>query len=309
MKHKHKHKRAIQVQKGVALIQVLLISTIISILGISFSYTARYQIQTSNAFEQRVRGSLLLKSAQNRMIYTLLTQDKFNLLGDIFTNGNPWNFYGKPFVLEHDETNKDKFIIKALIQDNNGLLSQQYASSDLWLILLMKVGFTRSEAKQKQGELIDWQDENRDSWITGNIEPEVLENGKKYRNNFIQLPQELDWIISGEPEKLNLLKQVSTHRSVDGLNLMNAPKLLLNVFLDEDVASQVIELRENNELTARKMMGMLGEQYDDETFTFSRSDKLLITIQVTNNEVQLQETIEIALNPYGRVVLQIIDRY
>ena len=60
-------------QTGVALIQVLLVCSIISILAIHLSYTAREQVATAAAFEQRIKATQALKTAQSKIIYTLLT--------------------------------------------------------------------------------------------------------------------------------------------------------------------------------------------------------------------------------------------
>ena len=292
-------------QRGVALIQVLLISTIISILAIHFSFTAREQIAIATAFEQRIKATQALKTAQSEIIYTLLTQNSFVQPSNIFPSSEPWNFYGKSFTL--DKTENSQIIVS--IQDNNGLLSQQYIQSQFWTKVLERMGFDNDKAKRKQGIIKDWQDKDDSSWLIGNVEPKKLTNGQKYRNQAIQLPQEIEWFFEQELKKLNLIKQISTLYAVVGFNPMNAPETLLMPFFEPEVATLIIKQRDNNTLTRKGMINFLGDDYDSITVSLFQGVQFKIIIQANFADVQIQETIEIQLQPSETEPILILARY
>ena len=292
-------------QQGIALIQVLLISTIISLLAIHFSFTAREQIAIAAAFEQRVKATQELKSAQSKIIYTLLTQNNLEQPNNVFPNSELGNFYGKPFILEQTENTK----VLVSIQDNNGLLSQQYITSQLWTRVLERMGLDSNTRKRKQGMIKDWQDKNDESWLVGNTEPKVLENGQKYRNQAIQLPQEIEWFFEQEPQQLNVINQISTPYAMVGFNPMNAPNLLLELYFEPQIASLIINEREEKALTRKQMISLLGDDFDNVIMALAQGVQFKITTQVSFFDVQLQETIEIQLQPSESEPFLILARY
>jgi len=292
-------------QSGIALIQVLLISAIISILAIHFSYTARDQIAIASTLEQRIKATQLLKSAQSKIIYTLLTENNFKQPFDAFPDSEPWNFYSNSFILEQTEDSK----ILVAIQDLNGLLSQQYIGSPFWTKALTNMGFTSNEVKNKQRLIKDWQDKDSNSSFIGDTENSQLENGQDYRNQAIQLPQEIDWFFEQEQQKLNVVKQISTHYSIVGFNPMNAPEILLRLFFQPEIAEVLIRQRENNALTRQQMITILGSDYDDVTMSLFLGVQFKIITQVSFGDVKLQETLEVQLQPYENVPILILARY
>lgn len=291
-------------QSGIALIQVLLISAIITILAIHFSYTARNQVAIASALEQRVKAIQLLKSAQSKIIYTLLTENKVELPSDVFPNSEPWNFYSKPFIL--DQTEKTKILVA--IQDSNGLLSQQYIGSPHWTKVLTNMGFTDNEVKEKQRIIKDWQDKDTNSTLMGDTESSVLANGQRYRNQAIQLPQEISWFFE-QQQKLNVIKQISTHYVIVGFNPMNAPDVLLNLFFQPTIATLIIQQREDKTLTRKQMITLLGDDYDDVIMSLFLGTQFKITTQVSFGDVTLQETLEVKIQPSENFPVLILARY
>lgn len=296
---------SINKQAGVALIQVLLISTIITILAIHFSFTAREQVVIASAIDDRVKASQLLKSTQSKIFYTLLTQTSFKQPSDIFPQSEAWNIYGEPFEIDRTE----KSHITVVIQDHNGLLSQQYISNIHWLKVFKGLGYTDSEIQKKIGIIKDWQDNDNNAWLVGEIEPTHLENGYQYKNQPIQLPQEILWLFEQEPEKMRVIQQISTPYPVVAFNPMNAPELLLKLYFQQDIAKVIVEQRRKNTLTQKAMINFLGKNYNDVITSFVTSNEFKITVQVRYAEVQLQETVDIKIQPSENEPLLIFARY
>lgn len=298
-------KSKIHSQQGVALIQVLLISAIISILAIRFSVTARDQITTATSFEQRVNATQLLKSTQSKIIYTLLTQETLKQDIILFPESEPWNFHGKPVTLIENE----QLTITTVIQSNNGLLSQRFVNSLFWRKALSNMGHSEYEIKQILGELKDWQDTDVDSWVIGNPEPEALKNGQPYRNQQIQLPNEINWFFTEEFEPINTIKQISTPYAVVGLNLQYAPDILIELLLDTELAGDIIKQREQQGVSKAEISTALGDMYDEELVSFTLGNQFKVVTQVTVGEVRLQETMEIQLQPRKNEPVLVFSRY
>ncbi|SEK47058.1 Type II secretory pathway, component PulK [Colwellia chukchiensis] len=295
----------LQRQQGIALLQVLLISAIISILAIRFSITAREQVATSSAFEQRIKAAQLLKSTQNQIFYTLLTQNLTATDKLLFPNSETWNFYGQPFTLVED--NEYRAVLS--IQDNAGLLSQQNSNSPYWRRVLLNLGYNEAEAKEIQGQLEDWQDSDSESWLIGNQEPVALPNGQRYRNQPIQLAQEIAWFFTKQSELAPLIQHISTPFPGAGINLLHAPDLLLSTFFSEDIAAELIQQRREGTLTKRDIINVLGDAYDDELVSFFAGNQFKIILQITLGEVTLQETVEIQIQARKTEPLLIFSRY
>ncbi|WP_286271766.1 type II secretion system protein GspK [Thalassotalea hakodatensis] len=292
-------------QSGIALVQVLLISMIISLLALSFTYTAREQIATATALENRIQASNLIKSTQSKMLYLLLTQQNDEHLEQLYPNSEPWNVYGQPFVLINDES----IVIKVRIQDNAGLLPLQFIKWPFWRVALENLGLQDQQIKEFQGRFGDWQDKDTDAWIVGEQEPTMLENGFEYRNFPIQLSQEIDLFFESHQVALESIKSMSTLYPLAGLKIQNAPNHLLKLLFPLDVAEQIIAERQNRVLTKEEINGILNNQYDETYLSFFPANHLTLSIQASVNDVVLQETIEFKFEPFANEPLMIFARY
>jgi general secretion pathway protein K len=107
--------------KGVALIQVLLLTGIIMILVLQLTKESRTQVQTANQWKDKTDLSLQLNNATEVVLFNLLVNNRQNSSDSEVTR--KWNFHGKPFVL-NDAT-------KVAIEDEAGKLSLMYSADDL----------------------------------------------------------------------------------------------------------------------------------------------------------------------------------
>lgn len=102
-------------QKGIALVQVLIISIILTMLGIYIIQTVRMQVGMVRLMQKSFQVNLIAESVEAELLHTLLTNKRY-LNKD---SENPivlnWNFYGKPFIYNTDT--------QIAIQDMTSLLS------------------------------------------------------------------------------------------------------------------------------------------------------------------------------------------
>ena len=94
-----------------------------------------------------------------------------------------------------------------------------------------------------------------------------------------------------------------------GFNPMNAPKLLIELFFEPSIAALIINNREEKTLTRKQILSILGDDFDDVIMSLFQGIQFKITTQVSYFDVQLQETIEVQLQPSENEPFLILARY
>lgn len=292
-------------QSGVALIQVLLITTVISLLAISYSYTAREQVDVALAMERRANAKQLLSSAQDKLLYLLLTQNNGNQKDVVFPNSEPWNYYGDLFVLEQN----DDYRIAANLQDISGLLPQPFVTWPFWNTLLSQLIQDEQAIDNFVGRFKDWQDKDTDAWILGDVEPRTLDSGFEYRNFPIQLNQEIALFLPENVTSDIPISQLSTIYPTNGFNIINAPEMLVRYLLPVDMARDFIDLRERGVINQQDVLLLLDGMYDETYLSFYPPTKFRMTLWVTFEDVEVTETLEVQVEPYKDKPLLYFSRY
>src|SRR5690606_25772887 len=83
---------------GVALIQVLFITAILSLLALHFTLTGRQQVDIAATLQDKVIAELQLASWESKLLYALLTSAGTGSEPDQQVSDDlmkSWNFYGK----------------------------------------------------------------------------------------------------------------------------------------------------------------------------------------------------------------------
>ena len=84
-------------QRGIALVQVLLIVAVLSILALYFTQSARQQVHNATLMVDKAQAYIELKNAQANILYALLTEQKDPEQTQNSQNQtliNKWNFHG-----------------------------------------------------------------------------------------------------------------------------------------------------------------------------------------------------------------------
>tara|TARA_B110000208_G_scaffold190553_1_gene254730 strand:- start:1380 stop:2315 length:936 start_codon:yes stop_codon:yes gene_type:complete len=240
---------------GVALLQVLLICTLISLLAIRFTQTARDQIAIAEQFDLRVRAEMEAYSAINEVIFVLLSdvirKSSLNATRGIrsFPEKDRINRFGSPMVWRSGVTIK--------VQDLNGLLPQMFPSHPLWRQLLVSRNISNEQADVYLGSFKDAQDADRRSWIMGDYEPNFLPLGQPYPNGYIQNSKLVKWVFYDNEELASDLLEISDVAAPYELNILNSPEPLLRALLGDSMADEVISARSgrnyNYRLAANKL--------------------------------------------------------
>ena len=290
--------------KGVALIQALLVSVVITLLALRFSYTAQDQIETSAKVDNLVEARMTLRSVQDGILYLLATQQSPEtqyFQGVSFESLNTW---GEPVVL----FSNDKMKVTVSIQDNSGLLSLQVVKLPAWRHVLEAMALTEEEVAEFVGVVSDWQDQDTNHWQVGAQEPTELESGIPYRNNRIQLISEIALVTSLTSEDWQKIAKISTPISSYTLNVNQSPNDLIHFLFEPTAAQNIIEQRKNGTLTKETIIESLGPLYNEFDFGFYPSENFKVTVQVDVSGIKYEETLEVGVATLTNQPVEIFTR-
>lgn len=276
--------------KGIALIQVLIISIILTMLGIYINQTVRSQIKVVELMKSSFELNLLLEDAEAQLLHILLTNKPYKKLDSDTPIVRRWNFYNKPYQLS------DKVTVK--IQDLSGLVSLNHINNKLAETILGLLGKSGHEVRTFLDSLADWKDKDELKRLNG-AENEYYRflGMTEPRNSYLQSFEEVLKIQQG---RLLTLEQWQQHFSlalVIQFNPLNAPDLLLKAFINDDDAYQQVIKKRNlgllDELSFYHATGIDSDEY----IAFSTGRLLKVTIVVNSQNNKLSKQFIVDLRP------------
>ncbi len=264
-------------ESGVALLQVLLISAVISILAVRFTLTAQNQLEMASQFDQRVFAELKAKSVLNEVIFLQLSEK----IRPYDVADSSYSLLPRPTMNRYgDEINWSKGV-KVWIQDMNGLIPQMFVGHFLWKPVLLGLSFNEKEVERYLGTWGDMQDDDLVSWEGNGDEPVSLPNGAQFINGYAQNNKLLSWIFSESQAELRVLNEVSDISAPYETNLLNAPDELLTILLEPSAAEEFIKARRSRNWSPNELISLLPEEYQSHTVASYRSNDVEIRVQVT----------------------------
>jgi general secretion pathway protein K len=282
-------------QSGVALLQVLLISLVISLLAIRFTQTAQDQIAIAEQFNGRVQAQFTAYSTKSAAIFAVLS-DRITPVtvtgpgaGLVLQIKNKLGRHGDPMTFDNGVT--------IALQDLNGLLPQRYPYHPLWPKVLVGLGLTEQQATQRLGVWSDFQDADIDAWIPGEKEPLTLPTGQAYLNGFAQTDLPLRWVFADQPELTEILLSISDINTPYALNMGNAPRPLLQA-LFPDISATMINDRGSSEVFVKQLLSTaIVDEFNPPTSVIN-SSHLQIKTSVTQEQASWTETVTLHLTPF-----------
>lgn len=271
------HKNLPNAQAGVALLQVLLLSTLISLLCIRFTQTARDQLLMAHGFDDRVKAELVAHSVVSEILFFHLsdkvkaTIGEDSKLGSGLIANTEFNHYGDQIEWREG--------VRVKLQDLNGLLPLMFPDHILWKELLSRMGFEDAEASHYLGVLTDVQDADSLSF-SGGEEPEFFPNGSRYLNGYAQNSKALEWVFADRQEALLKLQKFSDAHAPSDLNVLNIPTDLLAILFDEQNVNEINALRQGERTYDVALRDMLPSVYTAPNIYIHDSNRLAIDIEV-----------------------------
>ena len=292
-------------QSGVALIQVLLITTIISLLAIRFTDTARNQLDIASKFEDRIRAQLLARSAINELIFTELSDNVQSVRGtgkdeaDLQSYKTRINYWGARFAWGES--------VSITMQDLNGLAPQRYPDHPIWTKLLHNLGLASEDVDRYLGEFADIQDPDVRSWRFGDIEPGKTSAGKPYLNGYAQNDVVLRWVFAETPGLLENLIDFSDVDAPPRMNILHSPAPLIRVLFDPEIAKTIIVSRNQNALSSFQLNQLLPPDFTPESTSRYTSDSHSITITAQVGNTVWRERNVVRLSPRAQTPFGVLS--
>tara|TARA_B110000967_G_scaffold208060_1_gene259054 strand:- start:1473 stop:2417 length:945 start_codon:yes stop_codon:yes gene_type:complete len=272
-------------QSGVALIQILLISMVLSLLALSFTKTARDQVLMASQFDGRVNAQLAAYSAKSKVVFLMLS-DRLQVeaaedadIRKINDFKNQLNSFGDSLSLGDGLT--------LTVQDLNGLLPQRHPDNYFWYKFFESFSWSETKIQETIGVWSDFQDPNIDSWILGIEEPETLPTGQSYLNGFAQNARPIFWIFKDDGEVRNSILKVSDINAPHDMNILNMPRFLLKTLFDPAISQSIIE---NRGLINSEVKALIPEVSSNEFIYVHESGRLKVTISVDIGGARWLET-------------------
>lgn len=241
-------------QKGMALLQVLLLSILLAVVVSAATLGARQQVNLTYQLQQRTEARLQTLSIKNELYFTFLTQP---WTADPDSGGirQSWNFYGKPFQYQgYDIT----------IQDMSGLIFLGSNGAHDLGMLLSTLGLEQEQVDSFSAAYLDWQDSD-DLTLPLGAEASDYSGPIKPRNSPIQDFSELKFIKNAPLALLPELKRYATLFPRGNFNPIDAPDIVLRAMLPATQADAVVELRNQGKLNAVSLYQLTG--ISDDLFT------------------------------------------
>lgn len=259
------HKKQIANIKGVALIQVLLISLMLTVLAIHIAKESREQVKVANLIDQRGHAIIKANSLVERVKFALLTDDKFARESKVL--GHHWNFYDHPIVIDKN--------IELRMQDESGLISVAFPSAELEKYI--------NEPNQYL-LLGRW-----NGWESTNSSDRGSSVGSEFRNGYMPYTKEFKLLTDLE----EIPDYGLTHKPSRIFNLYNSP---------DDLIKRIYSLEDYETITALRQSG--NDNYNhwkdllrgDSSAQFAPGRYLRIKVIVQNDSFEIIRKTALILN-------------
>lgn len=197
-------------ERGVALLQALLLSMIVSLLALQLTLTARDQVTTVRLVEERLKADLLIHSLEIEALFNLLTlEDQAPSFKGDWKTGAEARATGQTFAPIAGVT--------VTISDLSGRLPLRYPDHPLWRGALVQLGMPIAQADDFLITLRDLQ-ANDQSVTAAERNPNVATDRGRYPNRYLQLSNEVEYWLGDWNGWMPAIREISHHYPLAQVN-------------------------------------------------------------------------------------------
>ena len=241
---------SVSTQRGIALVQVLLISMVLMLLVVQLSSKANNAVEIATELKYKAKAELQIQSTFTDYQYALLTQDKSDYLIQL----NEQNI-----LFTSQETGIGNHT-KVAVQDMAGLLSSSFFTAE-WQSYLggdsAKVDYLKS-----------WQ----------GIEAQSVSVGIK-RNARLPYVEEINLLKGFENVDLSYV----THLPTGFFNMATAPLGLVEKVYGNDIANQLKALRSEYNFNRNTLNGIKGLE-EASAFPPGEFSRIYVSVNIENSD-------------------------
>lgn len=280
-------------QRGVALVQVLLVTAIIMLLVMQLSLTAAEQVRRAQALKDRSEASLYLHSREVALLYTLLTEP----LVPGPESSNPyaanWNFHGEPFDVDG---------LEFALQDQSGLMRFPITGVADFEELLAVLGLGLTEARTMAERFGHWIGISQQGG--GRPGDAMMRDGT---GDPVQYFGELKFLAGMDEPLYRQLAELMTLYPTPGFNPLTAPAPLLRMRMPESTLAAALEARRNGQLDQDRLWQLSGIGADESVSMFT-GPGIGIRIAGEYRGVTLRRHLVVGVLPYDDEPLPLWSR-
>lgn len=281
--------------RGIALVQVLLLTAVLVLMMISVQQEARQQVKSAVQAKERAKAILELNSVEAELIFALLTERRRTKADAVNPIVRQWNFFNHPFTTGS---------ATVAIEDVTTMVS--VTSPVSFEKLVAKLTGDVQKAQMIVAALKDWQDIDDDTSFGGAEQADYL--NLSIRNGPIQTESELRFLKHIDSELYCLLRPHITTAPRRYTNYFLMPAERQKFFVDLNNASKIAELRLAGNLTNDQFEMLSGIPFGEfQSYSASQTVRLSFTVMV--NSVKLSRLLTLTINPNAAEPVKVWDYY
>lgn len=295
-RRRSQHHHAGRKPRGIALIQVLLISGIIGLLMLQLSLTASEQVARARRIADRVEAGFAAETQESALLFALLTQPWTGPRATQDTYASAWRFDGRPFRVGDAEL---------VVQDESGRMRVPLYGSQEFEQLLLALGVGADRARRLGEQLLVLQGTRRGLAPPGAATSAA--DGRRLSLFPVQAVDELRQLPDMDASLYDRLEPLITVFPSSNFNALSAPREVLGAILPASQRDAVLDLRERGGLDAMSYWKLTGTEPDDFHVPLP-GPGVTITVTVRHGEATVRRALTADLRPYQDHAVALFDR-
>lgn len=252
-------------QKGIALLMVLWVLTILTVMVFSFSYMARTEAYAALSFRQTIEKKFLAEAGIERGMAELFYINTNKGKAIVKPGDEVWRTDGRPYKISAEN---GYYTIG--ITNEGGKVDINTTSELILRNLLLNLGLNPDEVDIIVDSVMDWKDSDNLHRLHG-VEDDYymsLPNPYKAKNADFETLEELLLVKGMTPEilygaagKKGIIDFLTVNSKMTNININAAPKEVLSAIpgITPELADAIITIREAQEI--QDVQGILGDNY------------------------------------------------
>ena len=252
-------------QKGLALIMVLWVLTILTVTVFSFSYMTRTEAYAVLSFRQTIEKKFLAEAGMERGVAELFYMSANKNAVSVTPGSEAWRTDGRQYKIV---TDNGYYIVR--ITNEAGKVDINTTPELILRNLLLNLGLNLDNVDIIVDSVMDWKDSDDLHRLHGaeNDYYMSLPNPYKAKNANFETLEELllvkgitPEVLYGEKGKKGLIDFLTVNSKMTKININAAPKEVLSAIpgITPELADSIIAIRETQEI--QDVRGVLGNNY------------------------------------------------
>lgn len=282
-------------QNGIALVQVLIISIVLSLLGLFISQTSKQQIAVASEVKESFEAGLKIQSAEAKVLHALLSHKPYPNQPSDDELVKQWNFHGQPFLLKSG--------VKVTLQDMNGLINLNMFNANIVKKMLQNEGVDENAVQTILHSISDWRDRDSQARFNG---AEQSNYNYLIRNGQFQTLVEVFNVKGTKAVTADFWYDNFSALSITGgLNVLTTTEAVLKALIDDtNKVEQILQLRQANKLNQFNFYRLTGIE-GDEDLSYQTGRKIKVTLEYTapsSSKMKKQFIVEVRSHSYSRPI-------